>query len=319
MDATPSEQQDTRRSAPAALPDVDVVIATHNRPELLRVALDAVLAQTYEGKITCYLVFDQSEPDESLARQSDRREVIVTANRDRTPGLAGARNTGILAGHGEYVAFCDDDDEWLPEKVELQIGALLRTGHSTSVSGIVVVYSDYESARVPSPEQMTLHELIRNRVMEAHPSTVMVRRRALTGPIGLVDEEIPGSYGEDFDWIIRAAQAGDFALVEKALVRVQWGQSLFSSRWRTIVDAIDYMIEKHPIFLESKQGLGRLYGRQAFALAALGERSAALRKARSAWRSNPRERRAYLGAAVALRLVSARWVMDLAHKRGHGI
>lgn len=300
-------------------PDVDVVIATHNRPELLSIALQAVLNQSYEGKITCYLVFDQSEPDLSLARQESAREVVVTTNDHRSPGLAGARNTGILAGHGTYVAFCDDDDEWLPEKVALQVEALLRTERPTSVTGIIVVYAEHESVRIPSQANMTLSELVRNRVMEAHPSSVMVARKILLDEIGLVDEEIPGSYGEDFDWILRAAQAGDFAVVEKALVRVRWGQSLFSSRWKTIVEAIDYIIAKHPMFLDNRQGLGRLYGRQAFALAALGQRRDALRKSAAAWKCNPREKRAYLGAAVALGLVSAPWLMDQAHKRGRGI
>lgn len=301
------------------LPGVDVVIATHNRPELLRASLDAVLAQTYQGRITCYLVFDQSEPDFSLAQDTGDRRVVITANTERTPGLAGARNTGILAGSGDFVAFCDDDDEWLPDKVRLQVQALLATGEPTAVTGIIIAYSDHESVRIPTREQLTLNELVRNRVMEAHPSTVMVRRDALLGPIGLVDEDIPGSYGEDFDWIIRAAYAGGFAVVEKATVRVRWGQSLFSSRWQTIIDAIDYMIEKHPVFLENRQAMGRLYGRQAFALAALGRRRDALAKAREAWKCNPKERRAYLSTAVALRLVSAQRLMDMAHKRGRGI
>lgn len=306
-------------SSATALPSVDVVIATHNRPELLRVALDAVLEQTYAGRITCYLVFDQSEPDLSLERDLDNRTVIVTTNSERTPGLAGARNTGILAGAGDFVAFCDDDDEWLPDKVRLQVEALLATGEPTAVTGIIIVYADREVVRVPRQDQLTLAELVRDRVMEAHPSTVMVRRDALLGPIGLVDEQIPGSYGEDFDWIIRAAYAGGFAVVEKATVRVRWGQSLFSNRWQTIVDAIDYMIDKHPVFLENRQATGRLYGRQAFALAALGRRRAALDKAYDAWRNNPKERRAYLSTAVALRLVSASRLMDMAHKRGRGI
>lgn len=310
-------------SETSVLPDVDVVIATHNRPELLRIALQAVLNQSYAGKITCYLVFDQSEPDLSLALQEPTREVVVTTNAHRTPGLAGARNTGILAGHGTYVAFCDDDDEWLPEKVALQVEALLRTGRPTAVTGIVVVYSEngaeHESVRIPSQADMTLSELVRNRVMEAHPSSVMVSRQILIDEIGLVDEEIPGSYAEDFDWILRAGEAGDFAVVEEALVRVRWGQSLFSSRWKTIVEAIDYLIAKHPVFLDSRQGLGRLYGRQAFALAALGQRRDALRKSAEVWKLNPREKRAYLSAAVALGLTSAPWLMNQAHKRGRGI
>lgn len=301
------------------LPDVDVIIATHNRPELLKVALEAVLRQSYAGRITIYLVFDQSDPDLSLAREGDDRRVIVVANDERTPGLAGARNTGITAGSAPFVAFCDDDDEWLPSKVASQIDELIRSGHPTSVTGIIIDYGEHQNVRIPTPSRMNFAELIRDRVMEAHPSTVMVRRSALEGPIGLVDEALPGSYAEDYDWILRAAKVGGFAVVPEALVRVRWGQSLFSTRWQIIADAMDYMLTKHPEFLESPKGCALLYGRKAFALAAVGRRREALSTAYAAWRRNPRERRAYLGAAVALRLVSAPRLMDMAHKRGRGI
>jgi glycosyltransferase involved in cell wall biosynthesis len=300
------------------LPVVDVVIATRDRPELLQKALDAVWGQTYAGPIRCTVVFDQSEPRTELARASQNRTVTVVRN-VRSPGLAGARNSGILAGDGELVAFCDDDDEWLPTKVEKQVAALADSPALTAVTGIIVRYADRSVPRVPAAESMTLRQLVRNRVMEAHPSTVMVRREALLGPIGLVDEELPGSYGEDFDWIIRAAQAGGFAVVAEPLVTVLWGQSMFSQRWQTIIDSIDYSLAKHTVFHEDPQALGRLYGRRAFALAALGRRRDALTQTARTLRVNPKERRAYLAGAVALRLVSAERLMNIAHKRGHGI
>jgi glycosyltransferase involved in cell wall biosynthesis len=301
-----------------ALPAVDVVIATHNRPELLRVALAAVLGQTYAGQINVFLVFDRSEPDQSLASSASNRSVVVTTN-TRSPGLAGARNSGILAGGSPFVAFCDDDDEWLPTKVAEQVGALGSSDALTSVTGIIVHYGDHEVVRVPKASDVTLDNLVRDRVMEAHPSTVLVRRSALAGAIGMVDEEIPGSYGEDFDWILRAAQAGSFAVVEQALVKVRWGQSLFSQNWQTIIDSIDYGLKKHAAFSANPQALGRLYGRRAFALAALGRTGPALRQAGRTVRVNPRERRAYLAGAVALHLVSAERLMRFAHSRGHGI
>ncbi len=300
------------------LPRVDVVVATRNRPELLKLALDAIWGQTYAGEIVCHVVFDQCDPDEGVARTSPNRSIRAMTN-DRSPGLAGGRNTGILAGTGELVAFCDDDDEWLPTKIEKQVAALRESPAITSVTGIIVLYADHSVPRVPRAEDMTLKQLVRNRVMEAHPSTVMVRRDALLGPIGLVDEELPGSYGEDFDWIIRSAQAGGFAVVPEALVKVRWGQSMFSQRWQTIVDSIDYSLAKHTVFHEDPQALGRLYGRKAFALAALGQTRPALRQAYRTVRVNPRERRAYLAGAVALRLVSAERLMRVAHSRGHGI
>ena len=94
---------------------------------------------------------------------------------------------------------------------------------------------------------------------------------------------------------------------------------MFSQRWQTIVDSIDYSLAKHQIFHEDPQALGRLYGRKAFALAALGRTRPALRQAIRTVRANPRERRAYLAGAVALRLVSAERLMRIAHNRGHGI
>lgn len=300
------------------VPAVDVVIATRNRPELVRVAIDAVCDQDYDGPIHCHVVFDQTEPDLTLERVSENRTVSVTRN-DRTPGLAGARNSGIGRGGAEFVAFCDDDDEWLPTKVSRQVESLRGSPALTSVTGIIVLYADRRVERVPKPSDMTLASLVRKRVMEAHPSTVMVRRSALEGDIGLVDEEIPGSYGEDFDWILRAAEAGSFAVVEAPLVKVRWGQSMFSTRWDIIIDAIDYGIAKHPAFARDRQALGRLYGRRAFALAALGKRWPAVRQASQTIRINPRERRAYLAVAVAIRVVSANRLMKIAHRRGHGI
>ena len=212
-----------------ALPVVDVVIATHNRPQLLRAALDAMLTQTYRGRIAITVVFDRSEPDNSLELQTADRSVRVITN-GRSPGLAGARNSGIESGSGDLVAFCDDDDEWLPTKIQKQVELLQSSSALTCVTGIIVEYEDRRVHRIPTSESIQLGALVRNRTVEAHPSTVLVRRRALLGPIGLVDEEIPGSFGEDFDWILRAAGAGSIEVVEEPLVRVRWGQSLFSQK-----------------------------------------------------------------------------------------
>lgn len=301
-------------------PGVDVVIATHNRPEQLRVALAAVLEQSYQGPIVCHVVFDQSTPDLDLICRQGNREVRVHANTERTPGLAGARNTGIVAGDLPFVAFCDDDDVWAPEKLECQIHELRQAPEAVAcVSGIVVKYVDRDVVRVPKRGSMTLESLVRNRIMEAHPSTVMVRRSALVDDIGLVDERLPGSYAEDYDWIIRAARVGSFAVAHEPLVSVHWGQSQFSQRWDVIYEALDYLVEKHPEFREDNRALARIRGQQAFARAAVGRRRDSWHRSRECLRLNPRERRAYIALLVSTGVVSARKVMDVAHKRGHGI
>ncbi len=200
-----------------------------------------------------------------------------------------------------------------------QVESLASPDALTSVTGIRVLYGDHEAVRIPTSEAVTLSELARDRVMEAHPSSVMVRRDALLGPIGLVDEDLPGSYAEDFDWILRAASAGRIAVVERDLVNVRWGQSLFSRNWQMIIDAVDYLLAKHAVLRNSRQGRARLLGRRAFALAALTKRRQALGQAWETIRLSWRERRSYLAIAVALRLVSAERLMAYAHKRGHGI
>ncbi len=300
-------------------PAVSVVIATRDRPQLLAKAVGAVLAQDYAGPVQCVVVFDQAEPDTALARTDPRRSVTVVGN-DRTPGLAGARNSGASAATGELLAFCDDDDEWLPSKLRLQAGRLAETGADVVVSGIHVDYGDKTITRVPHPEDVTLAELLRRRVMEAHPSTVVVRREAFFEKIGLVDEEIPGSYGEDYDWMLRAAAAGPIVVVAEPLVRVLWGQtSHFNRKWRTISDALQYLLHKHPAFADDPRGLARVQGQIAFAHAALGERREARAWAVRTLRGSWRERRAYLALAVSLRLLTADRVLRLAHNSGRGI
>jgi glycosyltransferase involved in cell wall biosynthesis len=301
------------------LPGVSVIVATRDRKELLRKCLGAIAAQDYPGAVDVLVVHDQVEPDASVESDRPGRRVAVLRN-DRSPGLAGARNTGILAAAHPLIAFCDDDDEWLPDKISGQVAELQRSGADVIVSGIIVRYADREVARVPRPQDMTLEVLARRRVMEAHPSSVVVRRAALLEGIGLVDEDIPGSYGEDFDWMLRAAQHGEIAVLQQPAVRVLWGgQSYYAQKWATIIASIDYAVAKHAVLRRSPRGLARLYGRKAFALAALRKRRKAVYWAVTSMRLSWRERRAYLAILVATGLVSADWLLRLAHSRGRGI
>lgn len=299
-------------------PTVDVVVATHNRPQLLRESLKGIMGQDYSGRINCFVVHDRSELDHSLEENTRNRSISVLSN-SRTPGLAGARNSGIAAGAGELVAFCDDDDVWLKSKLSRQVDRMMEGGEPTAVTGIVVEYRNRSNNRIPSANDMTHQNLARRRVTAAHPSTVLVRRSDLIDRIGLVDEDLPGSYGEDFDWILRAASVGPIATVEEPLVRVRWGYSQFSTNWRIIADAIEYGLAKNAAFKADPRAIARLRGRRAFALAALGERREAYGEALQSIRSFPLERRAYLAMAVGTGLVSAERLLDLAHRRGRGI
>jgi glycosyltransferase involved in cell wall biosynthesis len=308
------------RSSTDPSPSVTVVVPTRDRPQLLRRAVAAILGQSYQGPIECLVVFDQSEPALDWGELPAGRSLQVITNQ-RTPGLAGARNSGALAGTGELVAFCDDDDEWLPDKLSRQVEALAaHPDLAVATCGIVVRYGRRAVPRV-SPDPIVGHRrLLRDRVTELHPSTVLVRRAELLDGIGLVDEAIPGSYAEDYEWLLRAARLAPILAVQEALVRVYWHRSSwFSDRWQTIAAANRYLTEKHPEFHEEPRGLAKLYGKIAFAEAASGERGNARRWARRSLGLNRGEPRAWLALAVSLRLLGARTVVRALNLAGRGI
>jgi glycosyltransferase involved in cell wall biosynthesis len=307
-------------AAEAAWPSVSVVVATRDRPELLRRAVAAILGQTYEGPVECLVVFDQSDPALPWGDPGPGRRLRRLRNR-RTPGLAGARNTGADHATGELLAFCDDDDEWLPDKLTEQVASLRgRPDLAVATTGVLVRYGDRIIVRVAPTSVVTYGQLLRSRMVELHPSTVVVRRQAFLGPIGPVDEDIPGSYAEDYEWLLRAARIAPVLAVQEPLVTVHWHRSsFFADRWRMIISALTYLVDKHRELQREPAGLARIYGQIAFAHAALGERGDARSWARRTLSLDRRERRAYLALAVSLGLVRARTVVRLAHLAGKGI
>ena len=166
-------------AAEPAWPSVSVVVPTRDRPELLRRAVTAILGQTYPGLVECVVVFDQSDPDLPWEDPGPSRRLLLVRNQ-RTPGLAGARNAGATHATGELLAFCDDDDEWLPRKLERQVELLTSLPDAVvATTGIVVRYGDRSVTRLAPTPVVTHRQLLRSRMTELHPSTVLVRRGEL--------------------------------------------------------------------------------------------------------------------------------------------
>ena len=301
-------------------PSVSVVVATRDRRELLDRAARSILDQRYAGRVEVLLVFDRSDPVEPAIGTPSGRTVRVLRN-TRTPGLAGARNTGILEASGELIAFCDDDDEWLPGKLRSQARLLGEApGASLVATGIEVVADGRRTERIAEGTRIEFDDLLRSRIQELHPSSFLLRRDDVLDRIGLVDEQIPGSYGEDYEFLLRAAKAGPIAYVREPLVRVHWHRSsFFQDRWAVVVRAIAYLLDRYPEFGRSPRGLARLRGRMAFAYAAMGERAQARRWARSSLAANPFERRAYLALVVSSGLLPAATLVRIANRAGRGI
>jgi glycosyltransferase involved in cell wall biosynthesis len=300
-----------------AWPNVSVIVATRGRPQLLRRAVVSILGQAYPGALECVLVFDQTEPADVQVDVPPGRRLRVLAN-TRTPGLAGARNTGIAATDGALIAFCDDDDTWQPSKIAVQVELLERSAADFAACGVRIHHGEHVAIRIP-PAEVGFDDLVRERITALHPSTFVIRRSALTA-IGLVDEEIPGSYGEDYDLLLRAAKHGRVVATAQPLVDVFWHeQSYFAERWQTITSALRFLLSKYPELSADPAGRARIEGQIAFAEAALTRRLDACRSSLHALRGNPRERRAYLALAVAAGVVPAKSVVRAANRRGRGI
>jgi len=289
-------------------PFVGVVIATRHRPHLVRRALASALRQDYPGPMRVVVVCDGVRPDWQLA-SAGQRPVLVLENW-RTPGLAGARNTGILAaGDCELVALCADDDTWAPSKLTAQVLALrARPGALFGTCGVEIEYDGRRTPRLSGLHDIGVDQLTRGRV-RLPGSGFIARQSALAtdpgrGGIGLVDEQGPPS-GAEWDLLVRAARQAPIVHVDAPLVRVLWRRTTIDPASCTDrAGTLRWMAAQHPEINGRRPVAARLYGEIACWEAAAGRTRAARQWARSAVRARwyaPRSAIALAAAAGALR------------------
>lgn len=296
---------------------VGVVIPTHNRPELLEEAIQAVLAQDYAGPIEIVVVYDGAPVDHAIAR-GGARPVRVIEN-SRTPGLSGARNSGILELRTDLVAFCDDDDYWIPEKLRLQVDAF-DDGYSMASCAIGVEFGNKLTVRTAGMSSVSRADLLRSRMSMLHSSTFLFRRSDLMGELGLVAEDAPGSQNEDWDILLRAAALAPIRHIDEPNTRVRWGPaSFFSRRWDSRNDSLRWMLARHPDIQADRVGYSRVLGQLAFGSASLGRRKDAWRDAVRALRINPAQWRAIVAAGVAVVPRSSEPILRLLNRFGRGV
>lgn len=301
-------------------PSVGVVIPTRgDRPDLLEAAISSVLDQAYSRRLRVVVVVDGGDERAAAEQVADvvaatRGMVRVLPNR-LSPGLPGARNTGIAALDTDLVAFCDDDDLWLPGKLAAQVAALAEDPQAEFASCAIEV--EYGSRRVPrlaGTERITRQNLIRSRMMMVHSSTFMFQRGSVR-----VDESAPAGQNEDWDLALRAAARQPIVHVDRPFVRVRWGASKYVTRWADRIAGLEWMLSRHEDLRGDRHGAARIYGQLAFHHAALGHRRDAGRWALKAFAARRAEPRTAFALAVASGLVSPTAVLSLLNMHGHGI
>jgi len=180
-----------------AFPLVSVVVPVFNRAKYLAQALESVLAQEYEP--TQLIVVDDGSSDGSgeIARTYDQVHYLHQVNQ----GVAAARNAGIAASRGQFIAFLDSDDWWTPDKLSVQIDVLLR--NPVPCYSLTHMRWNLEPG-CALPAWFTMPWLLKE-PQEGSMSSVVVPRTVLER-VGIFDSHY--QVGEDRDWFVRAQDAG---------------------------------------------------------------------------------------------------------------
>ena len=192
-------------------PSISAVIPAYNAARFLRATLESVLAQSYPV-IECIVVDDGSV--DSTADIVGEFGARVTLLSQTNQGVAAARNRGVLEATSELIAFCDADDVWRQDKLELQVQVLAENPEaSAAFCGLVIVDAELEPLdEPPTPDfpSLDLASLIHHRAGKfpsASPSTMLARRDTLIA-VGLYDGTF--SDGADWDLVVRLRKVGPF-------------------------------------------------------------------------------------------------------------
>ncbi|HKR00485.1 MAG TPA: glycosyltransferase family 2 protein [Pyrinomonadaceae bacterium] len=193
------------------MPQVSVVITTHNRPHLLPRAVASARAG---GKDVEVVVVDDASTDET-AEVCRELTGILYVRVERNQRVAGARNVGILASSGDYITFLDDDDERLPGSLNAQLKVLESSPEVGLVYGQVLIRrqddaTDGSFYPETCPRGDIFWQLLERNFIPC--GSVLFRRQCLTG-VGLLDEAIPGV--DDWDLWIRIAEIHEVAALEE--------------------------------------------------------------------------------------------------------
>ena len=197
------------------MPKVSVIIPTYNRSGFLEEAIESVFSQDFRDFEL--IVVDDGSTDgtrDMIGRYSER----LTCLYQERQGVSCARNTGIRASSGEYIAFLDSDDTWLKKKLSFQVEFFTRNPNA------LVCHTEEiwirRGIRVnPKKKHKKYSGMIYERVLPLciiSPSSVMIKRELFFDNLGFFDESLPVC--EDYEMWLRVAARYPIYLIDKPLI-----------------------------------------------------------------------------------------------------
>jgi glycosyltransferase involved in cell wall biosynthesis len=225
-----------------------VVIPTYNRANLIGRAIRSVLSQTYSN-FEIIIVDDGStdNTEEVIQNFGDARIKYVLHDINR--GLNNSRNTGIKNSTGEYVAFLDSDDEWLPKKLEKQLEAFSKGDREVGAcyTWLNSIDEDTKKELIVSPlfEGYIFEDLLYSQF--ANPSSMVVRRSCFD-VVGIFDTDESFRACEDWDLWLRLSREYKFAVVPEVLT-IWWNHSCegrLTNNAAVMFQGFSILRNKHP-------------------------------------------------------------------------
>ncbi|HVF91206.1 MAG TPA: glycosyltransferase [Blastocatellia bacterium] len=242
-------------------PTASVILPTYNRGKTLKRAVDSVLAQTFDD-FELIIIDDKSadQTPEILRAYATQRRVRLVSQLRR--GCAEARNIGVLASRGRYIAFQDSDDEWVPTKLGRAIEALEGSGPEVGVfySDMLRVEANGNSYHFHSPD-VRKGLLINDETLDYQVHCIGIQsaviKRECFDKAGLFDEALPRLI--DLELFIRLSDHFEFLHCKEPLVRyydcegISTNAGALVSARRYLMDKYRQRLEEHRCHLISQQ------------------------------------------------------------------
>lgn len=203
------------------MPRVTAIITTFNRAHFLRASIRSVLSQTYRDLEL--LVLDNSSSDDTTRVVESFSDPRLHYIRHAPLNISRSRSLGLNKANGEFVAFLDDDDEWLPPKIQRQVGAF-----DAGDSSLGLVYGGFVRIDSEGTEFETHLPILRGKIL----SDLLWQKDAFTGSasnpmmklsgvmeIGGFDEKLMTS--EDWEMYLRLSEKYQIDYVPDVVVRIR--------------------------------------------------------------------------------------------------
>lgn len=240
-------------TTPARAHLVSIVLPTRNRSSVLTRAIDSVRDQTH-ARWELIVVDDGSTDDtadlvRSIAAADSRISILLNA---ASVGAAAARNRGIAAARGDLIAFIDDDAEWLPRKLELQLAALAESPEAGLAYSRFLYRDDRGSYRLIGSADAAGDNAVAALLRSAFIDTsVILVRKELIEWIGGFDETLPRL--QDWDLVLRLAHVTGFSFTADPLVVSYQSEGSISTRPAALIDACDRLDAKYGATLPRRE------------------------------------------------------------------